>query len=385
MMIIERKIDLREVKRLIHGFPATAILGPRQCGKTFLSQQIGADHYFDLENPRDLMAFDEPQLLLEQLKGLIVIDEIQRRPDLFPVLRYLIDTHPKQKYLILGSASSGLLHQSSESLAGRIAYHYLSGLRIHDVGADKIHTLWIRGGLPRSFLAASSRLSQAWLDNYITTFLEKDIPQLGINISGSTLRRFWLMISHYHGQIINYSEIGRSFGVSDMTVRKYIDILDSSFMVRLLHPWHTNIGKRLVKRPKLYIRDSGIFHRLLSIQNERDLYVHPKIGASWESFALDCVIRELGLSPQDAYFWSTHTGAELDLLWQARGKWWGAEFKYSDSPKITKSMLVAIEDLQLAHLWIIIPGNKSFPLRSNITAIPLSDLNFKEKGALRHS
>src|SRR3989338_4700524 len=313
-MIIQRKHDLESVRRLIKSFPATAILGPRQCGKTFLAKQIKADHYFDLENPRDLSAFDQPQLLLEKLQGIIVIDEVQRRPELFPVLRDLIDNHPKQKYLILGSASGVLLRQSSESLAGRIAHYYLGGLRLQDVGQKNIQKLWLRGGFPKAFLARSIYESEQWLNNYLTTFLEKDIPQLGITIPAHTLRRFWLMLSHYHGQIINFSEIGQSFGVSDMTVRKYIDILESTFMARTLQPWHSNTAKRLIKRPKIYFKDSGLLHRLLTIDKEKDLQTHPKLGASWEGFALEAVIRSLGLNTQETFFWGTHAGAELDLF-----------------------------------------------------------------------
>ena len=373
-MIIERKHDFKNINRLIKGFPVTAILGPRQCGKTFLAKQLGADHYFDLESPGDLSAFSNPQLLLEKLKGLIVIDEVQRRPDLFVILRVLVDSYPAQKYLILGSASGVLLRQSSESLAGRIGYYNLSGFGIHDIGWENLRKLWLRGGFPRSFLAPSTSLSQEWLDNYLTTFLERDIPQLGINIPANTLRRFWMMISHYHGQVINFSEIGRSFGISDMTVHKYLDLLEQTFMIRVLQPWYTNIGKRLIKRPKIYFRDSGLLHRLLSVENEKQLLTHPKLGASWEGFALECVIRSLGLKSPEVFFWSTHAGAELDLLWQAEGRWWGIEVKYTDAPKMTKSMHSALQDLQLAHLWIVYPGEKIYPLDSKVTAVPLNKI-----------
>lgn len=370
-MMIYRRYDLGSVRRLIKTFPVAAILGPRQCGKTFLARQIKADHYFDLENPRDLAAFDEPQLLLEKLKGLIVIDEVQRRPELFPVLRYLVDNYARQRYLILGSASGALLRQSSESLAGRIGYYYLGGFHLDDVGSKNLHKLWVRGGFPKSFLAPSADKSHQWLDNYLTTFLEKDIPQLGITIPSRTLRRFWMMLSHYHGQIINFSEIGQSFGVSDMTVRKYIDILESTFMARTLQPWYGNMAKRLVKRPKIYFKDSGMLHRLLTIDKEKDLQTHPKAGASWEGFALETVIRGLGLNAQEVFFWGTHAGAELDLFWQAKGKNWGVEFKYGDAPKLTKSMRSALGDLQLAHLWVVYPGEKIYPLAAKVTAVPL--------------
>lgn len=381
-MIIPRSYDLESIRRLIKTFPVAAILGPRQCGKTFLARQIKAGHYFDLENPRDLAAFDQPQLLLEKLEGLIVIDEIQRRPELFPVLRYLVDNHPRQRYLILGSASGVLLRQSSESLAGRIGYHYLGGFHLDDVGSKDLHKLWVRGGFPKSFLAGSAEKSHQWLNNYLTTFLEKDIPQLGITIPSRTLRRFWIMLSHYHGQVINFSEIGQSFGVSDMTVRKYIDILESTFMVRTLQPWHSNTAKRLIKRPKIYFKDSGLLHQLLTIDQEKDLQTHPKLGASWEGFALETIIRSLGLNAQEVFFWGTHAGAELDLFWQAKGRNWGVEFKYGDAPKLTKSMQSALADLQLARLWVVYPGEKVYPLAAEVTAVPLKAIKLNQNKTL---
>lgn len=374
-MIIRRDKDILRVKNLLRHFPVTAILGPRQCGKTFLAHQLNAPHYFDLENPRDLSAFDNPQALLENLSGLIVIDEVQRRPELFPVLRYLVDHHPRQKYLILGSASGSLLKQSSESLAGRISYHYLSGFRLDDINQKSWMKLWLRGGLPKSFLASTTTASMEWLRNYITTFLERDIPQLGITIPAQTLRRFWMMLCHYHGQIINFSEVGQAFGVSDMTVRKYMDILEGVFMIRVLQPWHINIGKRLIKRPKIYLRDSGIFHHLMAIESEKTLTRHPKIGASWEGFALECLIRELELNTSEVFFWGTHSGAEADLIWQKKGKWWGAEFKYTDAPRLTKSMQSALTDLKLARLFVVYPGDRSYPLSSKISVIPLKKIN----------
>lgn len=382
-MIVNRQHDLEAAKQRIKSFPVTAVLGPRQCGKTFLAKQIKPDHYFDLENPRDLNAFANPQLLLENLKGLIVIDEIQRRPEFFPVLRYLVDYNPHQKYLILGSASGELLRQSSESLAGRISYYYLGGFHCHDVGGKNIHRLWLRGGFPKAFLAKSFIESQQWMENYLTTFLEKDIPQLGITIPSHTLRRFWLMLSHYHGQILNFSEIASSFGISDMTVRKYIEILEATFIVRVMQPWHVNVGKRLVKRPKIFFKDSGVFHQLLLIHGEKDIVTHPKLGASWEGFALEAVIDSLGLRPQEAFFWRTHAGAEVDLFWQAKGKAWGAEIKYGDAPQLTKSMQSALEDLQLAHLWVIYPGEKLYSLTPKITVVPLRSIDVSSEKTLR--
>ncbi|MBU1487603.1 ATP-binding protein [bacterium] len=373
-MIQNREIDLREIKNLIALFPVVAILGPRQCGKTTIAKEIKHDHYFDLENPRDIAGLEQPQLALEGLEGLIVIDEIQRKPETFPLIRYLVDSSQDQKYLILGSASGGLLKQSSESLAGRIAYFYLSGFRISDIGKKNIKKLWLRGGFPRAYLAEIDEHSFIWLQNYITTFLEKDIPQLGISIPSNALRRFWTMVSHYHGQILNYSELGRSFGISDVTVRKYIDILEETFMLRALQPWYINIGKRVVKRPKIYIRDSGIFHSLMSIENMDHLLTHNKLGASWEGFALECACRSIGKRKEELYFWSTHSGAELDLFWQNGGKNWGIEFKYIDAPRMAKSMKIVVDDLDLAHLWAIYPGQEQYKLSEKVTVLPLKDI-----------
>lgn len=373
MTFINRSIDKNEIQKRIHSFPVTAILGPRQCGKTTLARTFACDHFFDLENPQDHARLEHPQLALEDLKGLIVIDEIQRHPNLFPVIRYLVDTHPEQKYLILGSASRDLIQQSSETLAGRIAYFQLGGFRLQDVDADALKSLWLRGGFPPSFIKEDEESSRLWRQNFVTTFLERDIPQLGITIPSRTLRRFWTMLSHFHGQVINYSELARSFGISDVTVRKYIDILEGTFMIRTLQPWHINTGKRLVKRPKLYVRDSGLFHTLMNIDDEHQLYSHPKLGASFEGFALECICRELNKNDNEFYFYNVHEGSELDLFWQQKGKNWGIEFKYSDAPKLTRSMTIVIEDLKLAHLWVIYPGKKTYRLSENITVAPLSE------------
>jgi uncharacterized protein len=374
MKLIDRKTDRAKLAKLMSLFPVTAILGPRQCGKTTLARTLAADVYFDLENPRDLARMEHPQLALEELTGLIVIDEIQRLPDLFPLLRYLVDQGKNRKFIILGSASRDLIRQSSESLAGRIAYRQLGGFRLSDIGPRALKDLWWRGGLPRSFLAASDSDSLLWRNHYVTTFLERDIPQLGIAIPARTLRRFWTMLSHYHGQILNYAELGRSFGVSDMTVRKYCDILEGTFMVRILRPWSVNIGKRLVKRPKLYLRDSGLFHALLSIETPEQLHASPRLGASWEGFALDCVCRTLDREEADLYFWHTHAGAELDLFWQAGGRSWGVEFKYEDAPRLTRSLKAAVEDLALERLWVVYPGKAAYRLTEKIQVIPLADI-----------
>jgi hypothetical protein len=285
-----------------------------------------------------------------------------------------VDQGKNRKFVILGSASRDLIRQSSESLAGRIAYFQLGGFRLSDIDPGNVKALWQRGGLPRSFLAASDNESLLWRNQYATTFLERDIPQLGITIPARTLRRFWTMLSHYHGQILNYAELGRSFGVSDMTVRKYCDILEGTFMVRILQPWSVNIGKRLVKRPKLYLRDSGLFHALLSIETPEQLHASPRLGASWEGFALDCVCRTLDKEDGGLYFWHTHAGAELDLFWQAEGRNWGVEFKYEDAPRLTRSMKTAVEDLELERLWVVYPGKAAYRLTEKVQALPLADI-----------
>lgn len=369
-MLIERNEEKQKLERLMEIFPVVAIIGPRQCGKSTLASQFNATHYFDLENPRDLAILEQPQLALEGLSGLIVIDEIQRAPDLFPLLRHLVDHKPSQRYLILGSASRDLLRQSSETLAGRIAYHELAGLGLADLGADRWRDLWLRGGMPRSVLAASDETSSLWCQEYVSTFLERDIPQLGIQIPAHTLRRFWIMLCHYHGQILNHSELARSFGISDMTVRRYLEILEGTFMIRLLQPWHTNIGKRLVKRPKLYLRDSGLFHSLLSIETSAQLSTHNKLGASWEGFALEATIRAIGKRAEECSFWATHSGAEVDLLWQQGGINRAVEVKYADAPKLTPSMKSAVADLSLEHLWVVYPGDRKYPLSDRITVLP---------------
>ena len=377
--MIDRAIDKREIKKLLSQFPVTALVGPRQCGKTTMARGFAADHYFDLENPRDLAALQNPQLALEDLAGLIVIDEVQRLPEIFPLLRYLVDNRPKQKYLILGSASGRLLRQSSESLAGRIAFYALGGLRLQDSGPEHFKKLWLRGGFPRSFTAKNEAQSRSWRDHYLTAFLERDLPQLGIAIPAPTLRRFLTMLSHYHGQVLNYRELASSFGISDMTARRHVEILESTFMVRLLEPWHINIGKRLVKRPKIYLSDSGLFHSLLGVREHAELLAHPKIGSSWEGFAQECVLRSIGKGIREIFFWATYSGAELDMFWQQAGKNWGVEFKYNDAPGLSTSMKIACRDLALKHLWVVYPGSKSYNLTKQISVLPIREIAFPWK------
>lgn len=365
--------------------PVVAILGPRQCGKTTISKEyilkrdplFSQENYFDLENDRDLERLRDPFLILSQLKGLILIDEIQKKPDLFPKLRVLVDNKSlKQQYLILGSASRDLIKQSSETLAGRISYLELTPfdfLEVHD-----IPTLWERGGYPLSFLAETTEISIAWRKAFIKTYLERDIPLLGIDIPSENLKRFWMMIAHYHGCIFNTSEIGRSLGFSHKTIQNYADILSGTFMVRQLQPWHENISKRQIKSSKIFIRDSGIFHTLLGVNSHSELLINPKLGASWEGFALEETIRHLQADQEECYFWGTHNQAELDLLIIKNGKKMGFEFKYSSSPSLTKSMQIAYEDLRLDSLAVIYPGELDYPLNKNIQARGLK--NFLSSG-----
>lgn len=378
-LYIERTKSIREIRSLLEVFPVTAILGPRQVGKTTLSKAFAPQHVFDLENPRDMMALENPQLTLEKLEGLIVIDEIQRKPELFPLLRYLVDNCPRQRYLILGSASSGLRQQCGESLAGRIGYHYLSGFNLLEIGPENMDKRWLRGGFPRSFLAADHHQSLLWRNNFIATFLEKDLTVMGSKVAPSVMYRFWLMLSNFHGQTLNYSELGRSFGISDKTVKNYISILEDTFMVRLLLPWHVNLGKRLVKSPKLYLRDSGIFHALQNIQTMHDLRTNPKVGASWEGFALEELVDFLSKRDSEVFFYASHSGTELDLYWQGQGKKLGAEFKFMDAPKLTKSMRQALSDLSLDHLWVVYPGEKSYPLSEKVSVLPLQRIEELQK------
>jgi predicted AAA+ superfamily ATPase len=375
----------KEIKRIIEAFkvnPVVALLGPRQCGKTTLARQFWAQSegrdlpdaaYLDLEDPLHEARLASPKLALENLTGLVVIDEIQRAPDLFKVLRVLVD-RPKNpaRFLILGSASRELIRQSSESLAGRLSYLELTPLSLSEIPEDQLAKLWYRGGFPRSFLAENDPLSVAWRDAYVRTYLEQDIPALGIRIAAPALRRFWTMLAHYHGQVFNASEIGRSMGISDTTARHYLDILSGTFMVRQLQPWHANLQKRQVKSPKIYFRDSGIFHRLIGLEQDHGILMHPKLGASWEGFALEETIRHL--RAEEAYFWAVHGQAELDLLIIKNGRRLGFEIKYTEKPKITSSLKAAVELLKLDQAWVVYPGTESFSLSENIEALPLSGL-----------
>lgn len=372
MRYLPRPRELEAVRARLRRGPVTALLGPRQCGKTTLAQALAAEHYFDLEDPRSLARLDQPQTALEGLTGTVVIDEVQRKPDLFPLLRVLADRQPATRYLLLGSASPDLVKGVSESLAGRVGNHDLGPLATDETGGGEWRALWLRGGFPRSYLSETDAASALWREDFIRSYLERDIPALGITIPAETLRRFWVMVSHYHGQMLNLSELGRSFGVSDHTVRRYLEILSGTFMIRLLPPWHANVGKRLVKAPKLYVRDSGLFHTLHTIATPVQLESHPKLGASWEGFAMEQAIRLMGVV--NPYFWRTHTGAELDLVWQADGVLWGMEFKYQDAPRMTRSLRAVLRDLPLKHVWIVYPGPDAYQLDDAVSVLPVADL-----------
>ncbi|MCK4415300.1 MAG: ATP-binding protein [Candidatus Eisenbacteria sp.] len=377
-VVLDRHQQVKHARRLLRDHRVVGIVGARQVGKTTLARQIVERHdgpatVFDLENPEDLSRLSDPMLALKELRGLVVIDEIQRIPEVFPVIRVLVDRprHPA-RFLVLGSASPNLLRQSSESLAGRIAYHELEGFSIEEVSSRKASQLWLRGGFPRSFLARSARASMEWRREFVGTFLERDIPQLGIRIPAPTMRRFWSMLAHYHGQIWNASEFARSFGVGDTTVRRYLDLLESVFMVRQLQPFHANLAKRQVRAPKVYLADTGMLHALLDLPDRRSLEGHPKLGASWEWFAMNAVIGQVGARREQCYFWATHAGAELDLLIVRGQHRWGLEFKRTSAPKITRSMRTAMADLRLKRLDVIHAGAQSFPLAKNINAVSFS-------------
>ncbi len=372
MDLLPRPRELEAVKAGLRRVPVSVLLGPRQCGKTTLAGRLRADHVLDLEDPRSLARLSEPQTALEGLRGTVVIDEVQRMPSLFALLRVLADRPEGAKFLLLGSASPELAKGVSESLAGRVAYHDLGPLVLDETGAAAWRSLWLRGGFPRSFLSEDDHASVRWRDDFIRSHLERDIPALGISLPSETLRRFWIMLSHYHGQTLNLSELGRSLSVSDHTVRRYLDILAGTFMVRILPPWHANVGKRLVKAPKLYIRDSGLFHSLQAIESWEQLAAHPKLGVSWEGFALEQALRLVGV--ERPHYWRAHTGSEVDLVWLAAGSLWGLEVKYADAPRMTKSIRAALGDLPLKHVWIVYPGPEAYPLDKRVTVLPLSGI-----------
>lgn len=376
-MWINRTKLYQQIDQALNRSRITAILGPRQCGKTAIARQFASDkqcEYFDLEDPTDLRRLENPSLTLKPLQGLVIIDEIQKKPELFPLLRVLADRQPLlAKFIILGSASPDIIRQSSETLAGRIEFIHMSGFTLEEVHPKTMTPLWQRGGFPLSYLAQNEQDSFAWRENFIHTFLERDLRNFGIESPPAQLRRFWTMLAHMHGQIWNAAQLASSLGFSNMTARRYLDILNGAFMIRILQPWHENIKKRQVKSPKVYIQDSGLLHSLLEIRDSPSLQSHPKLGASWEGFAIDQIVRHFKVT--SPYFWATHAGAECDLLVTLHGQRLGFECKYSDAPGTTRSMHIAIKELQLAHLYVIYPGPKAYPLQEKITALPLSQLD----------
>ena len=375
--MIQRPGWMSALKTALRRNPVVALLGPRQCGKTTLARQYSAGVpgvcYFDLEDPAVLESLTNPMAVFGDLRGLAIIDEVQRRAELFPALRVLVD-RPRNplRFLILGSASPDLLRQSSESLAGRIEYVEMGAFNLSECGPGNWKKLWWRGGFPRSYLARSNRDSDAWREQFTRTFLERDIGQLGFNIPALTLRRFWIMAAHYHGQTWNSSEIAGSLAVSDATVRRYLDLLAGAYMVRILPPWFENLAKRQRKAPKIYFTDSGLLHTLLEIREPQRLLTHPKCGASWEGFAMQQVLAFL--RGRQVYYWSVHNGPELDLLYLAGAKRFGFEFKFSDAPTVSASMKFAMENLKLQELRVVYPGTRTYTLAENIEALPLKSI-----------
>ncbi|HEY5474918.1 MAG TPA: ATP-binding protein [Candidatus Limnocylindrales bacterium] len=374
-MILRRAI-LTAVSTALERSPVVVLSGPRQCGKTTLARELlspDSVNYFDLEDPVSLARLDEPMTALRSLEGLVVIDEVQRRPDLFPMLRVLVDRSPSSaRFLILGSASGDLLRQTSESLAGRAERITIGGFSLDEVGAGSLEDLWRRGGFPLSYLAVTETDSASWRSQFIQALLERDLPQWGVRVPAAALRRFWTILAHYHGQTWNGADAARTLGVSEATVRRYLDLLTDAFMVRQLQPWHANLRKRQVKSPKVYVRDSGLLHRLLGIDTAKALVSHPKLGASWEGFVIEQV---LVAEPHDeAFFWATHQGAEIDLILSRGGRLLGVECKRTDAPRVTPSIKIALADLDLDRVAVVYPGERRYPLADRVEAVPVSEL-----------
>lgn len=375
--MVKRETLVKEIQTALGRSRIVALVGPRQSGKTTLARQFvpaNSLNYFDLEDLTSLARLNEPMTSLQDLQGLVVIDEIQRKPDLFPILRVLCDRDPlPARFLILGSASPELMRGTSESLAGRIETVSISGFSLAEVGVDSISEHWLRGGFPLSFLAASEADSLAWRKNFVQTFLERDLPQWGIRVPPATLLRFWTMLSHYHGQIWKATEPARALGISEPMARQYLDILEGVYMVRVLQPWYANLKKRQVKSPKIFFRDTGILHYLLGIRSSLDLQTHPKSGASWEGYAIEEVIR--AVAPDESYYWATHNGAELDLMLLKNGRKIGVECKRMDAPSLTPSMRNSLEDLELDRLFVIYPGKTAYPLGEKVEVLPLTSIS----------
>jgi uncharacterized protein len=374
--MLPRPALLARIRAALARSRVVALVGPRQCGKTTLARILARARrvaYFDLEDPRTLARLDEPMTALEGLHGLVVIDEVQLRPDLFPVLRVLADRRPlPARFLVLGSASPALLRQTSESLAGRLEVIEIGGFTLAEVGAPQLARHWLRGGFPLSYLARSQAASAAWRAQFVRSFVERELPQLGASLPPQALRRFWTMVAHYHGQVWNAAEPARSLGSAETTMRRYLDLLTGAFVVRQLAPWHENLGKRQVKSPKVYVRDPGLLHELLGIGSAEALLAHPKCGASWEGYAIEQAIDVV--QPEETYFWATHQGAELDLLLIKGGRRFGVEAKRADAPRLTRSMRIALEELKLEHLAILYPGKRGYALSDRVTVVPLEAL-----------
>jgi predicted AAA+ superfamily ATPase len=375
-MEIERRRLRTKIAAALERARGVVLVGPRQVGKTTLARSFvpaGSPAFFDLEDPRVEAQLEAPLLALEPLRGLVAVDEVQRAPELFKVLRVLMDRDPPPaRFLLLGSASPGLLRQASETLAGRVEVIEIGGFALDELGGGALERLWLRGGYPRSYLAAGEADSRAWRDAFTRLFLERDLPLLGINVPAPAMRRFWTMLAHLNGQVWNAAEPARSLGVNESTVRRHLDWLTQTFMVRQLQPWFENLGKRQVKAPKIYFRDTGLLHALPGIADAATLAAHPKSGASWEAFALEQVL-EIA-APDEAWFWATHAGAEVDLLMIKDGRRVGIEFKRADAPRLTASMRIAMRDLRLDSLYAVYPGDRRYPLADAVEAVPLSAL-----------
>ena len=374
--MVPRTDILNRIRTALDRTPVVVLTGPRQSGKTTLARQLLSEespNYFDLEDPASLARLDEPMTALRPLRDLVVIDEIQRRPDLYPVLRVLVDREaPPARFLILGSASGDLMRQSSESLAGRMERVEIGGFTLSELGSDSAGSLWRRGGLPRAYLARTEEDSVTWRKEFIQTLLERDLPQWGVRVPALALLRFWTMLAHYHGQLWNASEPARALDVNPSTTRRYLDLLGDALMVRQLQPWRANLGKRQVKSPKVYIRDSGLLHQLLGVGTEKELLVHPKVGASWEGFVIEQILATEHYD--EACFWATHQGAEVDLLLRRGDRLRGVECKRADAPRLTRSMRTAVEDLELEALLVVYPGTRRYTLADRVEAVPLKTL-----------